>query len=236
MKRMPMMIMTLAIAGMFLISPVAAASSQGLGWAVDIGFHTEYTLTATHVSTLGVPDLNEGFYMNLTGMPGVPIPDPLDNWTEIPSNFAIQFYWDNGTSIGQWISMFSGLTAVGDRFILPIGNWDLLETLLANELVGEDITSGVTEWQVVWSMDQTSTEDLRITATYSKTDGVLSDYGIEIVSTLNSSVLGHFLVERTTEPGGSELVQFLLDNILYIGIGIGIIVIIGALVCIQRRQ
>ena len=229
------MILTLAILGMFLISPVAAATSQGLGWAVDIGFQTEYTLTATHVNSLGYPDLNEGLYMNITGMPGAAIPDPLNNWTEIPSNFATQFYWDNDTSIGQWNSIFDGLTAVGDRFILPVGNWDLLETLLASELVGEDITSGVTEWQVVWSMDQTSTEDLRITATYSKTDGVLSDYGIEIVSTLNSSVLGHLLVERSTEPGGSELVQFLLDNILYIGIGVGTIVIIGALVCIRRK-
>ena len=235
MKRMPTTILTLAMVGMFLISPVAAATSQGLEWGITTGFHAEYTLTATKDTTLGVPDLNEGMYLNVTGMPSAAIPDPLDDWNNIPTGFTDQFYWDNDTSIGLWGFIFLGLTAVGYRFFLPTGNWDLLKTLLASELTGEEITSDVSEWQVVWSQDQSPTEQLRITAAYSKDDGALSDYSIEVVSTLNSSVLGQLQVERNTEPGGSEIIQFLMDNILYVGIGVGIIVIIGVLVLSRRK-
>lgn len=236
MKSMPMMILAMAIIGMFLVSPVAAATSQGLEWGISTGFHAEYTLTGTSGSGFG-SDINEDMYMNVTGMPSGAIPDPLTDWADIPTDFTIGFYWANDTSIGLYGLIFLYLLSVGSKYILPIGNWTLLGSLLGPTLTGETITSGTSTWDVVFSQAQTPTEDVRVTAGYAKADGVLSKYNIELVSTLNSSVLGSLNMIRTDMPSspGGDIIQLLMDNILYVGIGVGVIVILAIVVALRRK-
>jgi hypothetical protein len=233
---MPLVFIALAFIGMFLVSPVAAATSEGLEWGIATGFTADYTMTATAGGSFGM-EMDEDLYLNVTDMPSAAIPDPLDDWNDIPSGFDMAFYWANDTSIGLYGLVFVYLMAVGEKFVVPIGNWDLLESLLAQELTDEEITSEVSLWKVVWSEAQTPTEELRITAGYAKADGVLSDYRIEVVSTLNETVLGSFTCIRNNIPlpGGSDIIDLIMDNILYVGIGVGVIVILGAVVCMRRR-
>ncbi|TFG13841.1 hypothetical protein EU537_05115 [Candidatus Thorarchaeota archaeon] len=230
MKRALNMIFVLAIVSMFMVSPVAAATSQGLEWGVQFGDRFDFTMTSTDED---VP--SEGLYVNITDMPALAIPDPLTDWNAIPQP-DIDFWWQNGTSMGITALIFIGIFFVGGKFTLPIGNFTLLENLLAPELTGEDINTAGGLWTVEWSMDTTATEEAKITAAYSTSDGFLADYRIETWSTLNDTLLESIEVTRETIPGGGldDILQLLEDNILYVGIGVAAIVIIGLVVCKRK--
>lgn len=230
MKRALNVILAVAIVTMFLVSPVAAATSQGLEWGVASGDRFDFTMSSTDED---VP--SEDIYLNITDMPALAIPDPLDDWNAIPEP-DIGFWWENGTSMGLSTLIFLGIYFVGAKFALPVGNFTLLQSLLAPELTGEDITSAGGLWTVEWSMDTTATEEAKITAAYSTSDGFLAEYKIETWSTLNDTLLESIEVTRATIPGGGvdDILQLLEDNILYVGIGVAVIVIIGLVVCKRK--
>ncbi|MHA1903134.1 MAG: hypothetical protein ACXADL_03435 [Candidatus Thorarchaeota archaeon] len=229
MKRTLQIIVVLGLVALFVATPVEAATSQGFEWGVALGSQFEYTLTGEE----GGDIVNEAIYINVTDVPVLAIPDPLNTWSSIP-DFDVGFWWANGTSMGLYTLIFIGLIAVGSKLVLPIGNWTHLQSLLASELTGETITPGANVWTVVWSEDTTATEEFRITASYAIADGFLAEYKLETWGSANNTLLDSFHVTRDVIPsGGVDIVQFLTDNILYVAIGIGIVVVL-AIVCKKR--
>ncbi|MHA1935880.1 MAG: hypothetical protein ACW97A_11405 [Candidatus Thorarchaeota archaeon] len=229
MKRTLQIIVVLGLVALFVATPVEAATSQGFEWGVGFGDRFDYTLTGDD----GVDTFDEAIYINVTAVPALAIPDPLTDWGNIP-DFDVEFWWANGTSMGLLVLVFLGLIAVGSKLVLPIGNFTHLQSLLATELTGETITPGGNLWTVVWSEDTTATEEFRITASYSTVDGFLAEYKFETWGSANNTLLQSFHVTRDVIPSaGLDIVQFLTDNILYVAIGIGVVVVL-AIVCKKR--
>lgn len=230
MKRTLQAMLALLVVGMFMVSPVAAATSQGLEWGFVIADSFDYTLTGTE------GNLSEDIYLNVTGMPALAIPDPISTWNSIPDP-NIGFWWANGTSMGFYVLLFFGIVAVGGKIAVPIGNFTHLASLVAPVITGETIIDTSNTWGVEWSEDTTPTEEFVITVTYAKADGFLAEYSLETRSTLNSSLLDSLSVERDSIPSPGlptgDILQLLQDNILYIAIGIGVLVVL-AVVCKKR--
>ena len=229
MKRTLNVIVAFAFISMFCVSPVLAATSQGLEWGVANGHRVDYSMTSTDED---IP--SEDLYLLVSGMPALAIPDPLTSWDQIPGNFDLDLFWANDTSVGLIALIFIGLLAVGSRFILPIGNWTHLQSLLAPELTGETFTSDAYLWGLEWSEDVTSTEEFKITATYLKSDGVLAEYKLETLSTVNSSTIASIHIVRDDIPAGGDIIKLLTDNILYVGAGVAVILILGIVICKRR--
>ncbi|MFO7836530.1 MAG: hypothetical protein R6V83_07745 [Candidatus Thorarchaeota archaeon] len=231
MKRIFVIPAVLTIITMFLVSPVAAATSQGLEWEVGNGDRFDFTMTATEED---VP--SEDIYINITDTASDAIPDPLENWGDIPEH-SHGFWWSNGTTMGMSTLIFLGVFFVGGKFSVPLGNFTLLESLIKPELSGEEIIDEGNLWGVEWSQEETTTEDFRITATYSKSDGFLAEYKLETVSTLNDTVLDSIEVIRKDLPAGGggldDIIQLVEDNILYVGIGIVVLVVL-VMACTRR--
>jgi hypothetical protein len=211
------------------MSPVLAATSQGLEWGVANGHRVDYSMTSTDDE---IP--SEDLYLLVSGMPALAIPDPLTTWNQIPVNFDLDLFWANDTSMGIISLIFIGLLAVGSRFILPTGNWTHLQSLLAPELTGETFTGDAYLWGLEWSEDVTATEEFKITATYLKSDGVLAEYKLETLSTVNGSTIDSIHIIRDDIPAGGDIIQLLTDNILYVGAGVAVILILGIVICKRR--
>lgn len=232
MKRTLNLILVLAILSMFLVAPVAAATSQGLEWGPAYGFTVEYEMSSVHDDSF-----NEDIYINVTAVPTAAIPDPLTDWSNIP-DFTLGFWWANGTSMGLVAIVFLGVYFVGAKFVVPIGNFTLLQELLAPEITGEEFTSDANLWRIVWSQDLTSTEEYQITGAYSKVDGFLSEYKLETVSTLNDTVLESFEAIRKDIPTGGggldDILGLIQDNLLLVGAGV-VILILVIIICKKRK-
>jgi hypothetical protein len=231
MKRTLSVFLVVAIVSMFLVAPVAAATSQGLEWGAAYGHKVEYEMSSIHDEAF-----NEDIYINVTAVPTAAIPDPLTDWSNIP-DFTLKFWWANGTSMGIISLVFLGVFFIGGKFVVPLGNWTLLEELLAPEISGEEFSLDANLWRIVWSEDFTTTEEYEITGAYSKVDGFLSEYKLKTVSTLNDTVLESFEVIRKDIPTGDgfgDIIQLLQDNILYVGAGVAVILIIGIIACKRR--
>jgi hypothetical protein len=219
--------LALLVVGMFMVNPVAAATSQGLDWGFATGASFDYTLTGTEGS------LSEDIYLNVTDMPALAIPDPLNTWGSIPDP-DIGFWWANGTSMGLYVLLFIGIIAVGSKIAVPIGNFTLLQSLIAPVITGESYINTAQTWGLEWSIDDTPTEELAVTITYAKGDGFLAEYSIETRSTVNSSILESLSVERDSLPvAGLDIMQLLQDYALYIAIGV-IVLLVLVIVCKRR--
>ncbi|MBD3157823.1 MAG: hypothetical protein GF309_03450 [Candidatus Lokiarchaeota archaeon] len=231
MKRSFVIPAVLAIITMFLVSPVAAATSQGLEWGVATGDRFDYTMTSTEED---VP--SEDIYINITATSSDAIPDPLADWTNIPEH-DLGFWWANGTSMGLSTIIFLGVYFVGGKFALPTGNWTLIQDLLETEISDEDYISDANLWGVEWSQTENATHEFRITATYSKSDGFLAEYKLETWDTSEDTIVSSIEVTREGLPAGGggldDIIQLLEDNILYVGIGIAVLVVLG--IACKRR-
>ncbi len=232
MKRTLQLMLAIMVVGMFMVTPVAAATSQGLEWGIVTGDRFDYTLTSTDFN------LDEEMFVNITGMPALAIPDPISTWGQIPFP-DLGFYWANETSL-NWLEvliLFFGLATVGSRFAVPAGNFSLLQSLLAPVLSGEDYPDSTNVWGVEWSEELTPTEDITVNGEYSRVDGFLTEYRIETVSSLNDSVLSSTtLIRDNIPPVGIDtgnILQLLQDNILYIAIGVGVLLVL-VIVCKKR--
>jgi hypothetical protein len=217
---------------MFLVTPVAAATSQGLEWGAAYGHLVEYEMSSIHDESF-----NEDIYINVTAVPTSAIPDPLTDWSDIP-DFSLDFWWANDTSMGLIAIVFLGIALIGQKFVVPIGNFTLLQELLAPEISGEEFSEDANLWRIVWSQEITTTEDYRITGAYSKVDGFLSEYKLETVSTLNDTVLESFEAIRKNIPSGGlggldDILALIQDNLLLVGAGV-VILILLIVVCKKR--
>lgn len=79
MKRTLQLLFALSFTVMFLISPVAAATSQGLEWGVSLDDQFAYRMVVTDD---GPDSMDEGINMTVIEVPPA-INDTLDNWTHI---------------------------------------------------------------------------------------------------------------------------------------------------------
>ncbi|MHA2179506.1 MAG: hypothetical protein ACXAAK_14265 [Candidatus Thorarchaeota archaeon] len=230
MKRTLQIVLALSLASMFIVQPVAAATSQGLEWGFNATSEFAFTMTSIDF------DLEENIFMNITTMPAASIPDPLTDWIGIPDPI-IGFYWENGSSLGLWFWPFIAIFAVGSRYTVPIGNFTLIQSLIAPLLTGDSYIDTANTWGIEWTEDDTPTEEFHVIETFSKVDGFLADYTRESRSTINSSVYDSVEVHRINLPSGGfdlgGIVQLLQDNILYVAVGVGVLIIL-VIVCKKR--
>ena len=230
MKRTLQTVLVMSFLAMFLISPVAAATSQGLEWGV--AQNDEFTYRLTMVDE-GVQTYDEGLNVTVTGSTPA-ITDPLTTWLGIPI-LDINMVYTNGTTV-IFEALVIGLASilVGGVFIAPKGNYSLLAELAAAApwwTVNHTIVSDSAFWGIRLSFIDDDAPS-QIFVQYSKSNGVCARFNIE---STNSTSNKKSTLSLVRDGLGLDIVQLLQDNILYVGIGVGVIVILGAVVCIRRR-
>jgi hypothetical protein len=241
MKRTLQLLLAMSFVAMFLVSPVAAATSQGLEWGVAIDDSFAYQMTFTEE---GVQTFAEGVNVTLTTAPPT-IDDPLINWTDMGyPDLNMTFY--NGTSLGLYGILLIGFLAIGGYFAVPIGNFSLLTDLVSAESFWNENVSLIDNalyWGITWTgMD----EDIEqtISGEYLKADGFVARYILQATNTTSSVVSSVTLIRNnlpvlttttttSTNSTGFDIVGFVQDNILYIGVGIAVLLVL--VIIIKRR-
>jgi len=230
MKRALQLLLAMSFTAMFLISPVAAATSQGLEWGFAVD--DEYTFQMEFVEE-NVVSFSEGVNVTVTGAPAA-IDDPLLNWSDFDyPTLNMTFY--NGTSIGLLAFLFLGMVTVGGAFAVPIGNYSFLTTLAMSEFFWTEnhtIIDNAQYWGIVYSGESSGMES-SITNEYLKADGLLSRYVIDMTNTTSSTTTSVSFLRDIPGGPGFDIVGFITDNILYIGIGLGVLIVL-AIVCKKR--
>ena len=233
MKRTLQLLIALAISTMFVVSPVAAATNQGLSWGVIVGDAFNYQLTIGGTGT--VTSMNEGFYMNVTGTD--PVPNSITDWTQIP-DISVGLWWTNGTTMGWFALVFIGFVYLGTGLVLPAGNWTLLAQVVKTYVMWNTSTTFVNSslyWGLSLTLPMSGLSGV-IQASYLKSDGVLARYSIVGTNQTSHVVQSSISVVRAGLPTeGFDIVGFLQQNILYVGAGVAVIVILGAVVCMRRK-
>jgi hypothetical protein len=221
----------LAFLGLFFIPSVAAlATSQGLEWGIALGSKATYTLDANS----GTLVTSESIFINVTAMPASAIHDPLTTWASIPEP-TLGFWWANDTSMGFLALIFLGVYATGGKFTVPVGNFTLLQSLLAPVITGETFSTPDNLWQVVWTTSINATAETRITSAFSTVDGFLSTYKLETWNTATNTLADYIHVTRTNLPSaGLDIVKFVQDNMLLVAGAVVVIIILGV-VCAKRK-
>jgi hypothetical protein len=214
---------------MFLISPVAATTSEGLEWGV----------ADNDLFTFGFSVIEEGVRLNTTdvnmtmnGDPG-PLDDPLTDWNNIPQLLP-DWEYANGSALGFEVIYFLGIIITGGYFYVPIGNYTLLtELFMASTFWNEN--SSIIHDGSNWGVSFSAVEDdsrMQVSVRYHKEDGFLSRYNVEMTNTTSLIRTSATLTRRGL---GFDIIGFIQDNFLMVGIGVGVMVILGAVVCLRRR-
>ncbi len=231
------LLLAFSFVAMFLISPVAAATSQGLEWGVELDDTFPFEMTMVDG---GNTTFDEGINMTVIEAPPT-IDDPLTNWTDIGElNLTITYY--NGSSIGLLAFLFLGIMTVGGQMAVPVGNYSHLAVLaMAESFWNENFT--LIDNSLFWGFTYAETEDdieVSLTVEFLKEDGFLSRYLIMMENTTSTEESGFTVIRLNlpvpTEPTGTgfDIVGFVTDNILYIGIGLGVILVLAVL-CMRRK-
>ncbi len=229
MRRTLQAIVAFAVVAMLLTGTASAVSSQGLEWAVVVGDHWNYDLTTTDE---GVVDTEELYVVvNVTST----IPDIVTDLLDLPyANSTMTFA--NYTALDfstAFLMVF--LAFITPRFIFPVGNFTLL-TELYN---ADDFYNGtVYDSGGYWGMDLNDYELLdRSTdmhADFLKTDGVLAHWTLTSSNMTTSEVVGSVSMVRQGLPG-LDIIDWIREHFLIVGIGVGFIIIVGAVACMRRK-
>lgn len=240
MKRTLQLLLAFSFVAMFLVSPVAAATSQGLEWAIAVD--EQFTYHMIFVDE-GETTLDEGVNVTILTAPPT-IDDPLTNWTDI-GHSDLNMTFTNGTSLGLYGLLLLGFYAIGSYFAVPVGNFSLLaELAMAESFWNENVSliDNALYWGITWTAMDADAEET-ITGEYLKEDGFLSRYLLQSTNTTSSVTSSVSFVRdnlpelpttgSTTNSTGFDIVGFVSDNILYIGVGIAVILVL--VICIKRR-
>lgn len=118
----------------------------------------------------------------------------------------------------------------------------------------DDVTfvEGTTGHNITWTLNDENPTTYQVLvngtaeASGSWTDGTdivldLDDFeaGVYNCTIVAYDIAGNMVIDTvmvTVTASGGGITNFLMDNLLYIAIGVGAIVIIGAVVCIRRRK
>jgi len=236
MKRTLQALLAMSFLAMIMISPVAAATSQGLQWGVAKDDQFTFKMIAVDE---GDESFNEGINVTILDAPPA-LDDPLTNWSNIGySNLNMTFY--NGTTLGLYGIVFLGLVAVGSLFMIPIGNFTLL-TELAQSSVWWNTNCSITDNALYWGITisgMSSEMNQTIKAEYLKEDGFASRYILQSTNTTDSKVssvsfirdnLPTLTTTTNTTGTGFDIIGFVQDNALYIGLGVVIILLLVIIV------
>jgi hypothetical protein len=219
----------MSFVAMFLISPVAAATSQGLEWGVAL--NDEFTFQYKIIEE-GEQILDEGVNFTVESTPGA-IDDPLTDWSNL-DYVDIDLVYTNGSAMGFETLYLLGLLLTGGGFVVPIGNFSLLTELLMDSLFWTENHTIINDG-TKWGARMSGTEDdmvMQVYVHYLKTDGFIARYDLEATNTTDGLRSEVTLIR---DGIGLDIIGLLQDNILYVGIGVGVIVILGAVVCMRRR-
>lgn len=226
MKRMLQLLLALSILSIFLISPVAAANSQGLVWGVAVDDEFVYRFSMVDE---GETTFDERFNVTVVTTPA--IPTTLSDWYDIPGCSATSVLY-NGSALTPEFFILIAMMVVGGYWIVPTGNYSLLGEL-ANATIwwGNNHTfiSDSSYWGIKLSTVSAGITG-SLTLQYLKADGVLSHFLIQSTNSTSGLTSTYSFVR---EGLGFNIVGFLTDNILYIGIGIGVLIVL-AVVCKRR--
>ena len=220
MKRALELLFTFAIVAFLLMTPVAAATDQGLEWGVQNGDRFDFNM---HEDSDGVVT-NEALYMIVDSRPS--IANGISNWAAVPG-VDIDVFWGNGSSMGFSALIFLGIYFVDGEFCFPVGNWTLL-----TELRGSDPDAALTDSIFFWGFSWRGTFfdpelQVQIGVDYLKSDGFLAHYTVETVNQTSQETI---YTASITRQG-----LFLQNNILLIGGGV-VLVLILAIVCIKKKK
>ncbi|MBD3407751.1 MAG: hypothetical protein GF411_16655 [Candidatus Lokiarchaeota archaeon] len=229
MTRMLQILVAISLVSMLMVTNVAAATSQGLEWGVAEDDKFNYTLTIESENDT----ISDGVYFEITSLST--IPNTMDNFTDIPITSSTWYWTANDTALSFW-SLFLIIlptAIVGGYNVVPIGNYDLLTTLHSDFIGAEEELENVTVTYInnyhYWGVSATwDDEDITMTleTTFLKSDGALATASMS--GELEDETVSLSLT-RLDLP--SEIETLIMSNILYIGIGVGVVIILGAVVC-----
>ncbi len=228
-KRTLQIVIAMSFLAMFLISPVAAATSEGLEWGVAL--NDEFTFQFKVIEA-GETILDEGVNFTVESTPPT-IDDPLTNWTNL-DYVDVDLVYTNGSSIGFEGLYLLGIIIVGGGFAVPIGNFTLLTELIMNSIIWTENHTIVNDG-TNWGARMSETDDemaMQVYVHYLKADGFIARYTLDSTNTTSGE---SYSVTLIRDGLGLDIIGLLSDNILFVGIGVGAIVIIGAVVCIRRK-
>jgi len=220
MKRAIQLILVISIVGMFLISPVAAQTNQGLSWGVSVNDRLDFNFVAETEDE----SFSEAMYAEIVSTPV--ITDSISTWGAVPSASANWLWAVNDTSIGLYGLIFLTLFAVGSHMSVPVGNFSLLTTLVSAALTGEGIVDDLFYWGVTFTEDVSSTESISVGARYFKSDGFLAKLTIE--SFEDDTRTGYIIISR------QGIMTTIADNVLLIAAG-AVVLIVLVVVCAKRK-
>jgi hypothetical protein len=211
-----------------IVLPAAGANLQGLKWGFNPGDKINYQYSLMEKSP--ALTLNEGSYLQINGTSA--IPDTVNLWTDIP-HLTPDWKWSNGSmvGIGIWLTLLP-LGLFG--FVVPTGNWSLLYKLAAWVwLWNVNTTMTLSSAYLAFSLTSISSGKTTLfEASYLKSDGFLARY--HWVQTDSVTHEKDYEVSLIRQGLPNDIIVMLQDNIVYIGIGVVILVLLLALVRKRR--
>ena len=203
-----------------LMTPVAAATDQGLEWGVQDGDRFDFNMHQSDGDYVS----DEALYMTVASRPS--IADGVSNWITVPG-VDIDVFWANGSTMGWAALVFIGVFFVDGKFCFPVGNWTLLTELRGSDPDAE-ITDSLFFWGFGWRGTFIDPEiQIHLSVDYLKSDGFLAHYTWETVNQTSQETL---YMASITRQG-----LILQDNMLLIGGGV-ILVLVLAIVCMKKKK
>lgn len=219
MKRALELIFVFAVIAFLLMTPVAAATDQGLEWGVQDGDRFDFNM---HENIDGVVT-NEALYMTVTSRPS--IANGISNWNAVPG-VGVNIFWANGSTMGFSAVIFIGIFFVNGEFCFPVGNWTLLTELRSVD-PDATIADSIFFWGFSWRGTFLDPEiQTHLAVDYMKSDGFFAHYTVETVNQTSQETI---YTASITRQG-----IFLQDNMLLIGGGV-VLIIVLALVCKKKK-
>jgi hypothetical protein len=231
MKRTLQAMMAFMVVTMLLAGTVSAATSQGLEWGVAVGDQWNFDITTTNEGAAG---LDEVIYMEVLTRPTIPnVVSVLDDIPDLGLNIT----WANGTTLGWSALIFIFLAVASPFFATPIGNYSLLAELYATDSF---YNGTIYDQSGYWGFNlndfelipSNSSTDIHVD--FLKQDGMLAHWTVTTTNTTSSTEMATLTMIRQGLPS-FNIMDFLQDNLLLVGIGVGVIVILGAVVCMRRK-
>jgi len=178
-----------------ILPQTLAATSQGLFYRMEDGDRFYFTM---EIEEDGVTSYNEIIYFEIENS-SKPIPDPLTNLTHL-DYLDVDLAYENGSSMGLLGLIFLFVP----QLVYPVGNWNLLTTLAGTDLESlltvdaYDITINQNEdsWGFSYKYEDSVDTEVTIWLDYSKFDGMLSSYDVELRNTTSSEILGQYDIGR----------------------------------------
>ncbi len=206
----------LLLLGFFLIPTALAANSQGLTWGVTEEQEIQYTLhVVLDVSTPYTTTMDETYTIIYTIQHLPTIPDSVDSTMQLVYATGSMTF-ENGSTIASL-----PVSSVPVSFlVLPIGNWDHLDTIFKESASGSPYeitwTNDLSNWGFSYTTDMMG--DVTMTLLFSKSDGAASliDYALDMGAAGSMEIT----FTRIGAPMDTTM-------ILIIGGGVAAILIIG---------